>query len=67
MPFSEPKTSDKTRKKQEKNPPNTMMYSMPKHEIYEIIKNEDCYIIDSKELTTVAGKEFPTNFYCFTK
>lgn len=67
MLFEEPENAEEYREEREETPPSTMLYSIPKNEIYTIIEDENCDIVNTSECKTVAGKEFPTNFYLFKK
>lgn len=72
IPFEEPKDYKKQKEKtinkgKKEGVPLTLIFAVPKNEIFEIIKNNGCQVIDSTDNGNVAGDDFEANFYYITK
>jgi len=72
VPFSEPSENVSHNKKyiekgEKEDIPITLVFSIPKHEVYKIIEDGDCYVIDSDETDGLVNKHFPAIFYWITK
>ena len=71
-PFAEPEGNEKHTKKyieksKKEDIPITLVFSIPKKEVYEIIDEGKCYVIDSNETNGLVNKDFPAIFYWVTK
>ena len=72
IPFEEPKEYREKKdniieRGKEKDTPLTLIFSVPKDEILNIIKDNDCKVLEPIDSGNIAGKNFEAIFYYITK
>jgi len=72
IPFEEPNDYKQIREKaitkgKEEGVPLTLIFSVPKNEIFKIINDNGCKVVDSTDNQNIAGDDFEANFYYITK